>query len=260
MFLDASLSNDDPVVITGATAADPCVITTSAAHGYANDDLVVISDITWTTTEDIYGNFDQPAQLNGGTYKVANVTSTTFELVNNDTGVDVDASAFDAYVSGGESRKKYSVFNGLHHLSGETVQALAEGNVIKNLTVGSTGTLILDRAYARLHVGIPYTAEIETLDPEITSRYVSTIQGQKKKVAKLDVRFERSRGAWLGPTTTDLVEMKTREFEEYGEATRLITGDEEVVLTGRWNDHGRLVIRQRDPLPMTILAIVADYV
>jgi hypothetical protein len=53
--------------------------------------------------------------------------------------------------------------------------------------------------------------------------------------------------------------MKFREYENYGQATTLLTGDEEVVLTSRWNEHGRLVIRQRDPLPMTVLAIVADY-
>ena len=140
------------------------------------------------------------------------------------------------------------------------MQVLADGNVIKNLTVSSTGSLTLPRSFGRVHVGLPYTSEIETLDPEITSRSITTIQGKKKKVGKVIVRFERSRGAWIGPTTTDLIEIKTREYENYGQPTSLLTGDEEVVLTSRWNEHGRLVIRQRDPLPMTVLAIVADYI
>ena len=260
VFLDSSLTLDEPVLITAATSADPCVITTSTAHGYLNDDIVVIDDITWVSTEDEYGNFDQPDQLNANTFKVANKTTNSFQIVNNDTGVAVDASGFASYVSGGKVRKTYSVFSGLHHLSGESVQALADGNVVKGLTVSSTGTLTLSRPFARLHVGIPYTSEIETLDPEITTRYVGTVQGQKKKTAKINVLFERSRGAWVGPTTEDLVEMKTREYENYGQATDLVTDYEEIIVTGRWNNHGRLVIRQRDPLPMTILSIVADYV
>ena len=259
IFLDSSLSLDLPIDITSVTLANPAVVT-AAGHGYTDGDKVVINNIEWETTEDEYGNFDQPDQLNTRTYTVQSSLTNTFELVDIDTGVAVNSSAFLAYVEGGKVRKKYSSFSGLQHLAGTAVQVLADGNVIKNLTVSSTGSLTLPRRFGRVHVGLPYTSEIETLDPEITSRSITTIQGKKKKVGKVIVRFERSRGAWIGPTTTDLIEIKTREYENYGQPTSLLTGDEEVVLTSRWNEHGRLVIRQRDPLPMTVLAIVADYI
>tara|TARA_R110000851_G_scaffold109088_3_gene231098 strand:- start:10635 stop:13430 length:2796 start_codon:yes stop_codon:yes gene_type:complete len=258
LFLDSSLSLDLPFNISAVTLASPGVITTTAAHGFVDGDEVLINGITWEPTEDIYGNFDQPSQLNGKRYKVDNAASTTFTLIDVDTDVAVNTSAFDAWKSGGEVRKTNLLFTGLHSLANETVSVLADGNVIKNLTVTGDGKLTTSRKYARVHIGLPYSSEIETLDPEISTRYVATAQGVKKHLSTITVRFERSRGMWVGPTTTDLVEMKQREFEAYGEPTSLLTGDKEITVTQRWNRNGRLVLRQRDPLPMSILAIVSD--
>jgi len=67
---DVSLTIDDiqyPVkVITGATAADPVVIT-SVAHGFSNDDWVKITDVVGMTS------------LNDTFFIVANKTADTFE-------------------------------------------------------------------------------------------------------------------------------------------------------------------------------------
>ena len=68
--------------ITGATAADPVVIT-ATAHGLSNDDTVMIDYVVGMT------------QLNGNTYTVAGATADTFQLSG------VDGSAYTAYSSGG---------------------------------------------------------------------------------------------------------------------------------------------------------------
>lgn len=68
--------------ITGATQANPCVIT-AVAHGFANGDEVLISGVVGMT------------QLNGNTYTVAGVTANTFQLSG------VDSTAYTAYSSGG---------------------------------------------------------------------------------------------------------------------------------------------------------------
>lgn len=67
-YADSLLTRDSPVTVSGATAANPVVITTSSAHGFSNDDLVVFDGVKGMT------------DLNGNTYRVAEVTSTTFEL------------------------------------------------------------------------------------------------------------------------------------------------------------------------------------
>lgn len=68
--------------ITGATAANPCVIT-ATSHGFANGQLVFIDGIVGMT------------QLNDRIFTVANQTANTFELSG------VDSSAYTAWSSGG---------------------------------------------------------------------------------------------------------------------------------------------------------------
>lgn len=74
--------------ITGATAADPVVITT-AAHGLSNDDIIAIWDVGGMT------------DLNGKRYIIQNVTTNTFSLTD-ENGTSIDGSEFDAYTSGGK--------------------------------------------------------------------------------------------------------------------------------------------------------------
>lgn len=106
-------------------------------------------------------------------------------------------------------------------------------------------------------MGLGYTTDLETLDLNYTSK-AGTIQGRLKKVSKVILRFEDTRGGFVGPDADNLVEMKQREFELLGQPTQLITGDREVVITPDWNTGARIFIRQTDPLPLTLLAVVPD--
>ena len=84
------------VDISGITEADPGVVTTSTAHGYTDGDAVDISGITGMT------------ELNGKRFLVANKTSNTFEL-QDENGDDVDTSAYTTYVSDGTCEKVYQI-------------------------------------------------------------------------------------------------------------------------------------------------------
>ena len=68
--------------ITGVTQANPCVLTTAGADDVAAGDFVTMAGVVGMT------------ELNGNTYEVLSVTSTTLTI-------DVNASGFTAYVSGG---------------------------------------------------------------------------------------------------------------------------------------------------------------
>lgn len=72
--------------ITGATQANPCVIT-ATAHGFSNGDEVEISGVLGMT------------QLNGKRFVVANVATNTFELLG------VDSTGYTAYISGGNASR-----------------------------------------------------------------------------------------------------------------------------------------------------------
>ncbi|MEN8236134.1 MAG: ubiquitin-activating E1 FCCH domain-containing protein [Pseudomonadota bacterium] len=83
---------DTHATISGATAASPVVITTSAAHGFANGDRVRITKVLgMTELNDVSRN----------PYKITVLTTTTFSLQDLD-GNNIDGSAFTAYSSGGQ--------------------------------------------------------------------------------------------------------------------------------------------------------------
>lgn len=73
--------------ITGATVADPVVVT-AAAHGFEDGDSIKITDIVGMT------------DINDTVFLVASKTTNTFELTDIE-GEDIDGSAFTAYTSGG---------------------------------------------------------------------------------------------------------------------------------------------------------------
>lgn len=95
--------NNGPVLetaqnITGATQANPVVITYSGADNYANGNQVEISGVVGMT------------QLNGRRFKVANVStgSNTFELQDL-SGNNVNGTAYTAYSSGGTVSEVYTL-------------------------------------------------------------------------------------------------------------------------------------------------------
>jgi hypothetical protein len=253
-FVDSGASLDTPITITASTAADPVVIT-AASHGFSNGDKVDINGITWEADTDSVGNETQPDQLNNRRFTVRNKATNTFEL-EDDEGDAVDGSAFNAYVEGGEVRATFTTLTGLHHLEGETIVALADGNVVSDLTVAS-GSITLPRAASRVHAGLKFIADVETLNIEDKAP-LRTIQGSLKHIANVTVRFNKTRGMWIGPDSEFLDEMKQREDEDYGDPIALLTGDKEITIPADWEVEGRIFMRQKDPLPITILAVIPD--
>ena len=268
------LIEEDSVPVTGATVANPVVIT-SEAHGFSNDDITYIFNTLGMT------------ELDGNRYKVASKTDDTFELTHYSTGVDtdgsgfsawtaggrihlqVDGSAFDAYISGGKVRKAVTSITGLDHLEGKNVQILANGSVIPSVTVAESttaapttvvvgGAITLATAASRVHAGLRYIADLETLNIEQRSSTRATLQGEKSKVSSVVVRFEDSILPLVGPTSDDLLPMVQRQDEGMGAPTALLTGDKGVTISPSWNSNGRMFFRQDQPVPTTWLAIIPD--
>lgn len=245
------VSTSGRVDVEGATQANPVVIS-ATGHGFSDGDKIGIFNISGMT------------ELNGRTFTVANKTDDTFELSGEDgTGHTSytsggqaypceDGTAFSAYVEGGYVRQPFATIGGLWHLEGKEVVALADGNVVSGKTV-SGGVITLSSKASRVHVGLRYVSDLQTLDPEFPGQ---TIQGKPIRVPRATIRFKDSRGLAIGPTFEDLEEMKQREFEVYGQPTQLLTGDKEIDLESDWETGGRICMRQIHPLPMTILAVV----
>jgi hypothetical protein len=153
-----------------------------------------------------------------------------------------------------------STFGGLDHLEGRTVVALADGNVVRDLTVVD-GEVTLPFAASVVHIGLPYTAEMETLELDLGEvRGLGTVQGRTKTVPKVDIRVRNSRGMFIGPRGGIMDEWKQRSNEAWDNPIALFTGDIEQQLDPMWSKGGNVVVRQVDPLPMTVLAIMPEVV
>jgi len=148
-----------------------------------------------------------------------------------------------------------STVTGLSHLEGREVAILADGYVCPAATV-SGGAVSLGRPYFVAHVGLGYTADLETLDVDsVTSNEV--LSDKRKRVSSVTVYLESSRGMWVGQDEDHQVEWKQRSAAlAPDQLTPLFTGTMEQRIPTTWNDHGRLLFSQRDPLPLTILSVI----
>ncbi len=247
-FVDSGVTLDNPIAISAVLNSDPCLVTTTGPHNLQTGDEVFVSDIEWEPDIDDFETETQPDQLNDGPYEVTRISDTQVSLN------EVTSADFNAYISGGNLRVPQTRVQGLGHLEGRQVVALADGNVVQNLTVADA-QVILPRAAGRVHVGLRYTSDVVALRPETRQ---GTIQGKITKVTHVTVRHNKSRGMFIGMSFADMDEVKQRQFEDYGKPIDLMTGDKKIPMSSDWEADNQIHIRQLYPLPMTILALVPN--
>ena len=90
-------SGIDP--ITGATKANPCVITTGSAHGLASGNQVYMAGVGGMT------------QLNGRTFNITVLSTTTFSLQTLDgtAGTDINSTNYTTFTSGGTASRIFEL-------------------------------------------------------------------------------------------------------------------------------------------------------
>lgn len=144
---------------------------------------------------------------------------------------------------------------GLWHLEGKTVSLLADGAVLPQQVV-TNGTLTLSQEASKVHIGLPVTADLETLP--LMYQAAAMGQGQVKNVNKVFMRVHRSSGGKVGPSTDRQREYKQRTTEPYGSPPNLVSKEIEVDLDPDWNSDGTVWVSQSDPRPLTILNMVLE--
>jgi hypothetical protein len=83
-------------LIAGVSQANPCVVTTTAAHGFTTGMIVRITDL----------GSDMPVargmeQITNKRFKIIVLAVNTFSLLDVETGVDINSTAYTAWVAGG---------------------------------------------------------------------------------------------------------------------------------------------------------------
>lgn len=165
--------------------------------------------------------------------------------------------------------RSVDVLTGLWHLEGQDVTVYADGYVIASpnnsaydvITV-TNGSITLPNKYGVINVGLPITADIQTLNID----GANTIIDKNKLISKVTLYTEESRGIWAGTRPPDetvdmldgLTELKIRQDEDYNSPIDLESDPVDIITEATWNNNGRVFIRQVDPLPLTILSITAS--
>ena len=155
-----------------------------------------------------------------------------------------------------EGKEPVTKVSGLSHLEGKTVAILADGAVHVPQMV-ENGEIRLQHAARKIHVGLPYTAEIQTL-PVVGDIDNGKGRGLTKNVNRVWLDLIRSSGIWAGPDESRLVEHKQRTTEPPGSPPRLKTGQIEITVRPDWNDYGQILVQQRDPLPLSLVSLTTE--
>ena len=143
-----------------------------------------------------------------------------------------------------------STISGLDHLALETVSVLNNGRV-ESTTVSSGGAIALATPLpdgARAHVGLPITAELQTLP--LLMQVSSYGKGRNVNISKVWLRVFNSCKFYVGPTVPLMVpELNTTAMQ-----TKVVRS----TIPGDWAEDGQIFVRQSDPLPLTIVGMTLE--
>ena len=150
-----------------------------------------------------------------------------------------------------------TTFSGLGHLEGKTVSILADGAPHPTRVV-TAGAVTLDDTASVVQIGLPFTTIVEPmrLDSDSTA---GVSQGNVKQIRELVVRLNKSLGLSYG----DGIKTYNLSFRDTSmpmdASPPLYTGDKVIEFDGDFELDARLIIKQEQPLPLCLLAIVVKY-
>ncbi len=147
-----------------------------------------------------------------------------------------------------------SVWSGLAHLEGSTVDVIADGAVMPQQTVNG-GAVTLSRNAKRVEIGLHYDTTIQTLTPEVPTSE-GTTQSAKKRTSEVTLRFLDTTGA---ECNGQVIPFRTFGPAVLNQPAPLFTGDHFWGKLGWEKGEDSLLIQQRQPLPFHLLAIITTF-
>lgn len=149
-----------------------------------------------------------------------------------------------------ESNSPVKTLSGLGHLEGKTVCVNADGGV--EFHTVSSGSITLDNEASVISVGLPYEFEVETLSIEGEDTH-----GLKKIVNRVNVKINESREDFWIVGTDGLEVQNERSIDSINDSSLLISGDIDATPSAYATEDATVHIKQKYPLPITILSISA---
>ncbi|MDX3883606.1 MAG: hypothetical protein QHC65_04230 [Sphingomonas sp.] len=163
-------------------------------------------------------------------------------------------------VAGGQTH-----FTGLTHLANMDVAVLADGGVVPGVQVAADGSFDLPATAVpsepyRLTVGLPYTATLVTLRPELGGGG-NTSQGKRQRLVRIVLRLLETVGIKIGARGGKLDNLIDRSAaSDMDQPIPLFSGDSERAVSGGYDRTGQMEIVSDDPLPACIVAALPKIV
>ena len=147
-----------------------------------------------------------------------------------------------------------TTISGLSHLEGQTVSILADGATHPDKTV-SSGSITLDRSATDVKVGLGYTSLLKTMRIDAGAQN-GTSQAKTKRIYEVTARLYESVGVEIGPDLNNMERVPFRTSSDpMDQGIPPFTGDKEVEFRGNYDTDGFMIVRQTQPLPLTILSL-----
>jgi hypothetical protein len=244
-FVDAGVVVDNPRPIIGLTTGGILDVR-APDHGCVAGAIVEVAGVTG------------PTQVNDRQYVVRSVSGSHLDLGDLETGESVSTVGWPDWTGGGSVRRAVTTVTGLGHLIGKTVSILADGNVHPPRVVSGSGIVTLDWPASRVHVGLPYVSELQTLALPMAPEQF----GRRKRLTAFQLWISQSRSVRAAAVPEqgqepDWEELAQRTDEAWDLPTRLVSGMVQLQLPQKWQDTGQGLVQQVNPLPLEVLAVEA---
>ena len=146
------------------------------------------------------------------------------------------------------------LLTGLEHLEGKTVYVNADGGIEEHIV--ENGSITLNNEASVISVGLPYEFELETLNIEGENTH-----GLKKNINRINVKINESREDFYIVGTDGTEFQNERSIESTNgsadSAAKLFSKDVDITTFAHWTQEATVHIKQKLPLPLSILSISA---
>lgn len=170
-----------------------------------------------------------------------------------------DAYYADSMITySGAASGKTAPLTGYTHLALETAKVLADGAVHPDVVVTAGGEVTLDFDAAVVHVGLGYFHDLEPLRIDAGNPAGSAI-AKDKRIREVDLILQETGSLTIGADRAELKNESLRDVEDLMDtAVPLFTGVFTAEIEGDYENDPRVIIRDDNPTPFTLLGSVLD--
>jgi hypothetical protein len=159
-----------------------------------------------------------------------------------------------SHTSGDTVKEVVNIIAGLDHLEGQTVSILVDGATHPTKVVASN-QITLDRFGTDVKVGLQYTSILKTMRIDAGSQD-GTSQGKTKRIYEVTARLYETVGVEVGPDLNNMERIPFRtSANPMDQGIPPFTGDKQVEFRGNYDTDGFMMVRQTQPLPLTLLSL-----